>query len=123
MQTPLNTRQLSKYLNILLKVNTVLRLLLKLSTICIIISCFLILFFQKYLTLEHEYLGSFIWITIIVSLWAGNLSIGSILITAILHKLIITPIWPNIKRESILLLVLALSVLIFYVCGVWVYGA
>ena len=121
MQTPLNTRQLSKYLNILLKVNTALRLLLKLSTICIIISCFLILFFQKYLTLEHEYLGSFIWITIIVSLWAGNLSIGSILITAILHKLIKTPIWPNIKRESILLLVLALSVLIFYVCGVWVY--
>lgn len=86
-----------------------------------LLSCISIVFFEQYLTLDYEPLSSNIWISIIGSIWVGNLSIGSILITAILHKLNNTPIWPNIKRESILLLVLALSVLIFYVCGVWVY--
>lgn len=121
MHSPFNTDQLSRYFTILKKLNTILRLLLKLAIICIIISCFLTLFFQEYLTLEHEYLGSFIWITIIGSIWASNLSIGTILITAILHKLNKTPIWPNIKRESILLLVLVMSVLVLYGCGVWMY--
>lgn len=117
MHSPFNKVQLIRYFTILKKLNTILRLLLKLAIICITISCFLILFFQKYLTLEYEPLSSFIWISIIGSIWVGNLSIGSILITAILHKLNNTPIWPSIKRESILLIVLICSIFIFYFCG------
>ncbi len=112
---------MQKYLSFITKINSLLRLLIKLAILCIIISCFLTLFFQKNLNLEHEYLGSFIYISIMGSVLLGYLSIATIIASTIIHKLSNNLIWPNIKREVVLLLALALSVLIFYVCGVWVY--
>lgn len=112
-----------QFLSFLNKLNNLLRLLLKLAIICIIISCFLTLFFQKYLTLEYEYLGSFIWISITGGLWIGILSTIAIILTAIIQHLNKGNIWPNIKREVVLLLGLVLSILVFTGCGMfWVYG-
>jgi hypothetical protein len=123
MKSPINTQQLSRYISTISKVNTILRLLLKLSILCLLISSILVTFFNEYLILKYEFLDSFIYISVVCVIWTGNLSIGAILITAILHKLDQQAIWMNIKRETILLLALILSVVVFYFCGVWVFGA
>ncbi len=123
MNSPLNAELLSRYIKLITKVNTALRLFLKLSIFCILTSSILVVFFNVYLILKYEPLGSFIYISILCSIWTGILSIGAILITAILYKLNQQAIWFNIKRESILLLTMTLSIVVFYFCGVWVYGA
>ncbi len=123
MNSPLNTELLSRYIKLITKVNTALRLFLKLSIFCILTSSILVAFFNEFLILKYEALGSFIYISILCSIWTGILSIGAILITTILYKLNQQAIWINIKRESILLLTMTLSIVVFYFCGVWVYGA
>lgn len=122
MNTFINSQQLSRYISIITKVNTILRLLLKLSILCLLISSILVAFFNEYLILKYEFLDSFIYISVVCGIWTGNLSIGAIVITTILHKLDKQAIWINIKRETILLLLLILSIVVFYFCGVWVFG-
>ncbi len=123
MNSPLNTELLSRYLNTFTKVNTLMRFLLKLSIWCILISGILVVTFENLVITEFYYFASFIYIAIISGIWIGNLSIAAILITAILNKLDKRPIWISIKQEMILLLGLLLSFGVFYLCGVWVYGA
>ncbi len=123
MNSPLNAELLSRYIKLITKVNTALRLFLKMSIYCILTSSILVAFFNEFLILKYEPLDSFIYISILCSIWTGILSIGAILITAILYKLNQQAIWINIKRESILLLTMTLSIVVFYFCGVWVYGA
>ena len=123
MNSPLNAQQLSRYLNTFNKVNTLMRFLLKLSIWCVLISGILVVTFENLVITEFYYFASFIYIAIISGIWIGNLSICSIVITAILNKLDKRPIWISIKQEMILLLGLLLSFGVFYLCGVWVYGA
>lgn len=123
MNSPLNAQQLSRYLNTFTKVNSLMRFLLKLSIGGILISGILVVTFENLVITKFDYFAGFIYIAILSGIWVGNLSIATIIITAILRKLDKRPIWISIKQEMILLLGLLLSFGVFYLCGVWVYGA
>jgi hypothetical protein len=103
------------------RVKAIDRVLLKITIVCLLISCLLTLIFGDNFNLDNDIIPTFIWISIIVGVWMCLLSIVTLLILITIYKLKNKGTWHSFKREIILTLASIGSLTMLWLCGLIVY--
>ena len=104
------------------KVKPIDRILLIIAISCILISSILTLYYSDKLTINDKIVPSFIWFSIIGSIWICFLSTVYLIVSIYIFKLKNLNIWTTFKTEIILTIALISSIAIFHLCTLTVYN-
>jgi heme/copper-type cytochrome/quinol oxidase subunit 2 len=111
MQTSSNT------LLFLAKLKTALRILLRTTIVCLLITAALVLVFgtQQQASI-HEWISGFIYLSIVGGLWLVVLASIAIAIVGFVSSANDQPVWPAVKQEIILTLMAIASYIVVFAC-------